>query len=131
MKIKTSELVGKPLNWAVATCFGYSDLRRDSHQFAGALVMSDKDGKTFQLNDFSPSTGWSQGGPIIEQETISVVPCESMEEWAADAQFRQGVETQYGPTPLIAAMRCFVFSRLGDEVDVPDELLGGTNPDTN
>jgi hypothetical protein len=27
-----------------------------------------------------------------------------------------------GPTPLIAAMRCYVQSRLGDEVDVPKEL---------
>ena len=25
---------------------------------------------------------------------------------------------------LIAAMRCFVASRLGDEVEVPEELLG-------
>jgi len=30
----------------------------------------------------------------------------------------------YGPTPLVAAMRCFVTSKLGAEVDVPDELLG-------
>jgi hypothetical protein len=28
----------------------------------------------------------------------------------------------YGPTPLIAAMRCFVSSRLGDEVEIPKEL---------
>ena len=70
--------------------------------------------------DFAPvaySTKWEFGGPIIELEAISVVPCESMEEWAADMQFRQGVETQYGPTPLIAAMRCFVASKLGDEVE--------------
>ena len=30
----------------------------------------------------------------------------------------------YGPTPLIAAMRCYVASKLGDEVEVPVELLG-------
>jgi hypothetical protein len=29
----------------------------------------------------------------------------------------------YGPTPLIAAMRCYVASKLGDEVDVPEELM--------
>ncbi len=28
-----------------------------------------------------------------------------------------------GPTPLIAAMRCYVASKLGDEVDIPEELL--------
>jgi hypothetical protein len=30
------------------------------------------------------------------------------------------------PTPLIAAMRCYVASKLGDEVDVPDELTEET-----
>ena len=28
-----------------------------------------------------------------------------------------------GPTPLIAAMRCYVASKLGDDVDIPEELL--------
>jgi hypothetical protein len=27
-----------------------------------------------------------------------------------------------GPTPLIAAMRCYVASKLGDEVELPEEL---------
>lgn len=27
-----------------------------------------------------------------------------------------------GPTPLIAAMRCYVASKLGDEVEIPEEL---------
>lgn len=30
---------------------------------------------------------------------------------------------RYGPTPLIAAMRCYVASKLGDEVEIPEELL--------
>ena len=29
----------------------------------------------------------------------------------------------YGTTPLVAAMRCYVASKLGDEVDVPVELI--------
>jgi hypothetical protein len=29
---------------------------------------------------------------------------------------------QYGDTPLIAAMRCYVASKLGDEVEIPKEL---------
>ena len=28
----------------------------------------------------------------------------------------------FGPTPLIAAMRCYVSGKLGDEVDIPEEL---------
>ena len=43
---------------------------------------------------------------------------DSTEGYSGDT-YRCGGE---GPTPLIAAMRCFVASRLGDEVDVPEEL---------
>lgn len=34
------------------------------------------------------------------------------------------VDDAEGPTPLIAAMRCYVASKLGDEVDIPEELIG-------
>jgi hypothetical protein len=29
----------------------------------------------------------------------------------------------HGHTPLIAAMRCYVASKLGEEIDVPEELI--------
>jgi hypothetical protein len=41
--------------------------------------------------------------------------------WEADDQ-RDAVGKYRGPTPLIAAMRCYVASVLGDEVEVPDSL---------
>jgi hypothetical protein len=28
----------------------------------------------------------------------------------------------YGPTPLIAAMRCYVASKMGDDIELPEEL---------
>jgi len=98
VKIKTSELTGPALDWAVAKCVG---LPGDGH--------GDK---------FSPSTDWSQGGPIIEQERIAV---QFGPLWTAVHSKRLG-RFNYGPTPLIAAMRCLVASRLGDKVDVPEEL---------
>ena len=64
------------------------------------------------------STDWAQGGPIIEREKMTL-------EWTGEdwmAYIRHD-EEYFGPTPLIAAMRCFVASKLGDEVEVPDELL--------
>lgn len=68
-----------------------------------------------------PSTDWSQGGPIIEREKIGVWPSESISgQWGARML---NTYIMYGPTPLIAAMRCFVASKLGDEVEVPDELV--------
>ena len=128
MKIKTGELTGVTLDWAVAKTEGmHVDIAR------GGWVVFDSDAFAEFRNDynddkvqsFRPSTNWEQGGPIIEREGISIYPDESEDlpdiKWSADSQdaFRWG-----GPTPLIAAMRCYVASHFGDEVDVPDQLLG-------
>jgi hypothetical protein len=102
MKIKTSELAGAALDWAVGMAIGeYKPVAVPSY-----------------------STDWSQGGPIIEREEISMSR-EFTSAWAAwaSAPIRDEAEAfGYGPTPLIAAMRCYVASKLGDEVEVPDEV---------
>lgn len=70
------------------------------------------------------STDWAQGGSIIEREGISTWVFDDVT-WKAQNPFASGVDQVFeGPTPLIAAMRCFIASKLGDEVDVPDELKG-------
>ena len=101
--MKTSELQGAAIDWAVAQC-EYVNVRCG-----------------FDDNCPEYSTDWAQGGPIIEREDISV----SREfqsgrvEWAAwtPAPIRDDAEAfGYGPTPLIAAMRCYVASKLGDEI---------------
>ena len=56
----------------------------------------DKQGKGLDWVPPAYSTDWAQGGAIIERERI--------------------------PTPLIAALRCYVASKLGDEVEIPKEL---------
>ena len=65
------------------------------------------------------SSDWAHGGPIIEREVISVYRMTS--DWSA--AYNPSGATQDGPTPLIAAMRCYVSNRLGNEVEVPEELL--------
>lgn len=70
---------------------------------------------------FHFSTDWSVGGPIIEREKITVQPVVNPDGWMARTQRHESVWG--GPTPLIAAMRCYVASKLGDEVEVPEELL--------
>jgi hypothetical protein len=132
MKVKTNELTGAALDWAVAKCegllgFGY---RTDGERFA----IEDSDG---QVEGFMPSTDWSQGGPIIEREKIGVwlathyVDKDGVEygnHWYAEMGCTdENVDSRYcgvadGPTPLIAAMRCYVASKLGDEVEIPEEL---------
>ena len=106
--MKTSELSGPALDWAVAKCEGLTYWDDDRLCFA-----NEPHGE-----DFKPSTDWAQGGPIIEREKIELTH-DGFEWWAriwADEDYE-------GPTPLIAAMRCYVASQLGDEVEVPDELL--------
>jgi hypothetical protein len=69
------------------------------------------------------STDWSQGGPIIERECIDLqYQGGDVDVWAADI-FDADCSV-YGDTALVAAMRCYVVSKLGDEVDVPEELRG-------
>jgi len=63
------------------------------------------------------STDWAHGGPIIEQERMELEH-DGFVWWArirADEDFS-------GHTPLVAAMRCFVASRMGDAIEVPEEL---------
>ena len=75
----------------------------------------------------SPSTDWSQGGPIIEREKIATAYEPSMIyddscRWKALHPMSDNYH-YYGPTPLIAAMRCYCAIKLGDKVEIPEELL--------
>ena len=115
MKTKTADLIGPALDWAVSKCLqpGYEEWR---------LIR-------WIEQEFAPTANWAQGGPIIEREELGLkrnAPCSQGREWEASPSITAkgaGGKWGYGPTPLVAAMRCFVASKLGDEVDVPEELL--------
>lgn len=92
--MKTNELTGAALDWAVQQC------------------------ESTNWGYFSPSTNWAHGGPIIERENLEIVPlCPGT--WRV---ISMGREWFNGPTPLIAAMRCYVASKLGDDVSIPDQF---------
>ena len=115
MKIKTSELTGQALDWAVQWA------HNPTGPTGEGWYERDEDGLLYDpLNEctVSPSTIWVQGGPIIERENISLDYAQE-EDWAAKTPAYQWA---YGPTPLVAAMRCYVASKLGDEVDIPEGL---------
>jgi len=136
--MNTSELTGAALDWAVGVAQGVQWESDDPdvglcHRRANGsrYVVVPLDYATMEdwsLELYAPSAHWSQGGPIIEREKIAVrfepechwlfAPPEAT--WLANYN---GVGEWHGPTPLIAAMRCYVASKLGDTVDVPEELI--------
>ena len=116
--MKTIELTGATLDWGVAFAL-YGEQAHYIYKHNAGFHRY--------------STDWAQGGPIIEREGIDVfcnVPTNPQHpdpawrgSWKA-CYHRMGFGTapSYGPTPLIAAMRCLVCSKLGDTVELPKEL---------
>ena len=126
MKIKTSELIGPALNWAVVKASGQNaDYWLEKYASGDRRCMCE-----------SPSIDWSQGGPIIEREGINTFKYNKLDasehdKWGAHKvvprKAMDGVEYSAalcldGPTPLIVVMRVYVASKLGDEVEIPEEL---------
>ena len=143
--IKTSELVGTALDWVLAR-IEFAEEETIQLGFIDGLpcAYEDTDGKRIVIAyltpgflgpkgtprakrthpdawRYSPSSDWAQGGSLAQRELIGTVPPLDGLGWAA-AYVRIG-SFSYGATPLIAAMRCFVSNKLGDEVEVPDELF--------
>lgn len=115
--MKTSELTGAQLDWAVLTVENHED----------AAWYLDNKGRLMEEHGevsaaYCPSTLWNHGGPIIERREIALCVCGTRWEAARVIDIAGGdTDTiiEYGPTPLVAAMRCYVASKLGDEIDVP------------
>lgn len=113
MKIQTSSLIGKQLDWAVAKIEGMLWL------WEGSLE-GDCPGTAY-------STDKSLSGPIIKREKILIVEGNPIfiphgnehGKYYEPQWFSEGVP---GPHPLISAMRCYVRNKLGETVEIPDEL---------
>lgn len=115
--MKTSELTGAALDWAVAKCEG--------------VPVDAPDWNNKYINAYDYSTNWSQGGPIIERMKLNRLTTNTWGGYTASVTLTliNTDDDEYmvwrhgsGPTPLIAAMRCRVASKLGEEIDIPDEL---------
>ncbi len=124
MKIKTSELEGKALDWAVefakGTCWvnGYFCYEKGDPDFPYPFTKKTR----------AYSTEWAQGMPIIDRERILISPNVIDRRFSAYLSTATKNELMHGgiysgPTYLIAAMRCYVASKLGAEVDVPEKLV--------
>lgn len=124
--MKTNDLTGTALDWVVAKC-EYPNLVWGEtigiHHASHQIVIPEFDEPDCYYN---PSTDWAQGGLIIERERIRldtswVDDCdEAHNSWTARIDTVGGWWA--GETPLVAAMRCYVASKFGEELDIPEEL---------
>lgn len=143
MQIKTATLTSPALDWAVAECENNLWLAYENALLADRPVPP-RPSEFLRDNNYSaafaPSTDWAQGGPIIERENIAtsfdrewvygpgnVHPDDEPDNgdrWLAALDIRgDQCLSEYGPTLLVTAMRCYVASKLGDTVDIPDKLI--------
>ena len=103
--MKTNELTETALDGAVA-------------KIEGTTSDTGINGKPWEI---PYSNQWAVGGPIIEREKIGI-ECDDQGIWFASYDLSADIAFgATGITPLIAAMRCYVASKLGDEIDVPKE----------
>jgi len=130
--MKTTELTGLALDWAVAKA--WQPVYSDAHLVQVVL------GCHATVGAFRPSTNWAHGGPVIEREWIGL--CRNGKRTFSNDNMRYEanvIKNQddpppcrvgfrgTGPTALVAAMRCYVASKLGDEIEIPKELLNAHN----
>ena len=124
MKVRTYELQGAALDWAVAKCWWV-------YKGIGSPEYFEREDFVWE-GGFTPSTDWAQGGPIIEHERISFRyenldgTGECLAYYLSTMFEKEKGWQQTGSTPLIAAMRCYVASKLGEgalnEIEIPEEI---------
>ncbi|CDH06830.1 conserved hypothetical protein [Xenorhabdus bovienii str. oregonense] len=120
MKIKTSELTGKALDWAVAKSIGLPAIVTPLTPFGNLIIEGMEE-------DYTPSTDWSQCGQLIEKHRVELNFNSVSKEWSAYIFNFEELESviEDGDTPQIAICRAVVAARWGNEVDIPDELVEG------
>ena len=146
-KIKTDEASGAALDWLVAKCEGADVgiispgwvVKASYSVFSTRRLLCPLEGGG---EFYSPSTIWEQGGPLIARHNISCIRMDDrygtdengfcnnqrIPVWAAMLGQNPAVEVIledefYGATPLEAAMRCYVAAKMGDTIEIPEELL--------
>jgi hypothetical protein len=132
-QMNTSELIDAALDLAVATAEGMSwwtpaNAKWDTNDGYTDWIL-DEDGvlKRFYfdgsrsraghwevIETFKPSTDWNQGGPIIDRFRPHFIQSFSDRVTVQKIDNEGKNFVQHGQTLLIATMRCFVASKLGN-----------------
>jgi hypothetical protein len=114
-KIRVSEATEVQLDWLVAMCEGVD---------YEAEPVTNGIGMEFPATRFS--TDWSQMGPILDRiDGVLIkrwVTARPDLKCQVEIHNDDGDEIQFGPTLCVAAARCYVAFKLGEIVEVPEEL---------
>ena len=110
---KVADLEGPLLDLAVAKAVG---LQAVIHKVDNAIapffeccILAENGRLKYQ---YTPSRGWCQGGPLVEEHRISLTD-RGNGRWAADVWAGGVTEAD---APLLAAMRALVARKMGDMV---------------
>lgn len=131
MKVSTLALTGIALDYAVAQARGHRDIkvfRGGRHADRGWIDVKFNKTPTAPSARFDPGVNAEFAWPIIDSEGITVGPWDTspaMAHYGAFIDVSSGNPRVVGSTKLEAAMRCYLFRRFGDEVDVPDSTMAG------
>ncbi len=118
VEVKTADLVGAALDWAVAKTEGLP-LCEEACQGDYILI-----GTGFgDLEPFKPSTDWIRVGRLIEKYKVMITYHNAPDQTPLATTSDSHPAFQCGETILIAACRAIVASVLGETVSVPKELL--------
>lgn len=118
MRVKVKDLEGAALDWAVAKV----QVPKLQQPELGILLL------LVEYRKYKPSTDRSQGKPIITAEKIAWIDNGRRDragkpyKWLASKNLSDPLINYYGPTWLIASMKCFVGTAVGEEIDIPEGL---------
>ncbi|MDC9582770.1 DUF2591 family protein [Xenorhabdus sp. PR6a] len=153
MKLKTNELIGRALDFSVAKAIGmdiYICGRASDDEdgwignynvtvaafekpvitvgFCGEICVESQ----AKSQKYSPSTNWKQCGQLIDKycKSFGLVQDGTGKTWRSFAYGKpvNGIDMMMlssGDSIQIAFCRALVTAMLGDEIDIPDELLEG------
>lgn len=113
MKIIVNQASGSILNYLVAKA---EELNVIIECGSVQLIEKPDQSATVSYDD------WAQAGPIIGQNDIELTKIDKIK-WHAKMERIRGITQATAEFQLLAAMRCYVKGFLGDEVDIPDDLI--------
>jgi hypothetical protein len=115
---KTYNLSGPSLHWAVAHCRAIDDVSFKV-QWRHGCLWDESTGY-----EYRPSYDWEQGGPIVEQALLCIdIGHDGV--WLACSKQNYDDFPKFicsGSSPLVAAMRCYVSSKVGSSINIPTEI---------